>query len=112
VDLAFVDLLFLRAVLAFFPLGGGFTATRRLNAAQHHTRIHERRSSGRAGGQAHRRFSAKASLARWAVATLRFRPPHRSTQRLNAALDRIHDKFGSAALTTADLHETPTRKRE
>ena len=32
--------------------------------------------------------------------------------RLNAALDRIHDKFGSAALTTADLHETPTRKRE
>jgi DNA polymerase-4 len=32
--------------------------------------------------------------------------------RLNAALDRIHDKFGSAALTTADLHETPTRRRE
>ena len=32
--------------------------------------------------------------------------------RLNAALDRIHDKFGSAALTTADLHETLTRKRE
>ena len=32
--------------------------------------------------------------------------------RLNAALDRIHDKFGSAALTTADLHETPTKKRE
>jgi hypothetical protein len=32
--------------------------------------------------------------------------------RLNAVLDRIHDKFGSAALTTADLHETPTRKRE
>jgi hypothetical protein len=29
-----------------------------------------------------------------------------------AARDRIHDKFGSAALTTADLHETPTRKRE
>ena len=27
-----------------------------------------------------------------------------------AALDRIHDKFGSAALTTADLHETPTKK--
>jgi DNA polymerase-4 len=36
----------------------------------------------------------------------------RRTGRLNAALDRIHDKFGSAALTTADLHETPTRKRE
>ena len=31
---------------------------------------------------------------------------------LNAALDRIHDKFGSAALTTADLHEAPTRKRD
>jgi len=30
----------------------------------------------------------------------------RRTGRLNAALDRIHDKFGSAALTTADLHET------
>jgi hypothetical protein len=29
-----------------------------------------------------------------------------------AALDRIHDKFGSAALTTADLHEIPTKKRE
>jgi hypothetical protein len=27
-----------------------------------------------------------------------------------AALDRIHDKFGSAALTTADLHETPTKR--
>jgi impB/mucB/samB family C-terminal domain len=36
----------------------------------------------------------------------------RRTGRLNAALDRIHDKFGSAALTTADLHETPTKKRE
>jgi DNA polymerase-4 len=36
----------------------------------------------------------------------------RRAGRLNAALDRIHDKFGSAALTTADLHETPTRKRE
>jgi len=33
-------------------------------------------------------------------------------RRLNAALDSIHDKFGSAALTTADLHETPTKKRE
>ena len=32
--------------------------------------------------------------------------------RLNAVLDRIHDKFGSAALTTADLHETPGKKRE
>jgi hypothetical protein len=36
----------------------------------------------------------------------------RRTGRLNAALDRIHDKFGSAALTTADLRETPRRKRE
>jgi DNA polymerase-4 len=27
------------------------------------------------------------------------------TGRLNAALDRIHHKFGSAAVTTADLHE-------
>jgi hypothetical protein len=25
-----------------------------------------------------------------------------------AALDRIHDKFGPAALTTADLRETPS----
>jgi len=36
----------------------------------------------------------------------------RRTSRLDAALDRIHDKFGSAALTTADLHETPAKKRE
>jgi DNA polymerase-4 len=36
----------------------------------------------------------------------------RRTGRLNAALDRIHDKFGSAAVTTADLHETPRKKRE
>jgi hypothetical protein len=36
----------------------------------------------------------------------------RRTGRLNAVLDRIHDKFGSAALTTADLHETPAKKRE
>jgi DNA polymerase-4 len=32
--------------------------------------------------------------------------------RLNAALDRIHDKFGPAALITADLHETPDKERE
>jgi hypothetical protein len=37
---------------------------------------------------------------------------HSRTGRLNAALDRIHDKFSSAALTTSDLYETPTRKRE
>jgi DNA polymerase-4 len=36
----------------------------------------------------------------------------RRTGRLNAALDRIHDKFGPAVLTTADLHETPDRERE
>ena len=29
----------------------------------------------------HRRFSAKASLARWAVASVRFRPAYRPTQR-------------------------------
>ena len=32
--------------------------------------------------------------------------------RLNAALDRIHDKFGPAALTTADLNDTPDKERE
>ena len=36
----------------------------------------------------------------------------RRVGRLNAALDRIHDKFGSAALTTADLHETPDKERD
>jgi hypothetical protein len=36
----------------------------------------------------------------------------RRTGRLNAALDRIHDKFGSAAVTTADLHDTPRKQRE
>jgi hypothetical protein len=36
----------------------------------------------------------------------------RRTGRLNSALDRIHDKFGSAALPTADLHENPRKKRE
>jgi len=36
----------------------------------------------------------------------------RRVGRLNAALDRIHDKFGSAALTTADLQETPDKERE
>ncbi|HEY5281491.1 MAG TPA: DNA polymerase IV [Polyangia bacterium] len=32
--------------------------------------------------------------------------------RLNAALDRIQDKFGTAAVTTADLSETPHKGRE
>ena len=32
--------------------------------------------------------------------------------RLNAALDRIHDKFGSAALTTGDLSGKPDRERD
>ena len=36
----------------------------------------------------------------------------RRVGRLNAALDRIHDKFGPAALTTADLNETPDKERE
>jgi DNA polymerase-4 len=36
----------------------------------------------------------------------------RRAGRLNAALDRIHDKFGPAVLTTADLHETPDKQRE
>jgi hypothetical protein len=36
----------------------------------------------------------------------------RRAGRLNAALDRIHDKFGAAALTTADLHETPDKERD
>ncbi|MGA7742146.1 MAG: hypothetical protein WBP56_18490 [Polyangia bacterium] len=36
----------------------------------------------------------------------------RRVGRLNAVLDRIHDKFGSAAVTTADLHAAPGRKRE
>ena len=36
----------------------------------------------------------------------------RRAGRLNAALDRIHDKFGPAALTTADLHETPDKERD
>ena len=35
----------------------------------------------------------------------------RRSGRLNAALDRIHDKFGSAAVTTADLQEKPSKKR-
>jgi DNA polymerase-4 len=32
--------------------------------------------------------------------------------RLNAALDRIQDKFGTAAVTTADLHATPRKQRK
>jgi DNA polymerase-4 len=36
----------------------------------------------------------------------------RRTGRLNAALDRIHDKFGPAALTTADLKDTPDKDRD
>jgi hypothetical protein len=36
----------------------------------------------------------------------------RRVGRLNAVLDRIHDKFGSAAVTTADLHAAPGKKRE
>jgi DNA polymerase-4 len=36
----------------------------------------------------------------------------RRTGRLNTILDRIHDKFGSSAVTTADLHATPGKKRE
>jgi nucleotidyltransferase/DNA polymerase involved in DNA repair len=36
----------------------------------------------------------------------------RRTGRLNAALDRIQDKFGAAAVTTADLHATPHKPRE
>jgi DNA polymerase-4 len=35
----------------------------------------------------------------------------RRSGRLNAALDRIHDKFGSAAVTTADLRESKKRGR-
>ena len=31
--------------------------------------------------------------------------------KLNAALDRIADKFGSDAVTTADLHDSPTPRR-
>ena len=36
----------------------------------------------------------------------------RRVGRLNAALDRIHDKFGTTSVTTADLHETPIKDRE
>jgi hypothetical protein len=36
----------------------------------------------------------------------------RRTVRLNSALDRIHDKFGPAALTTADLKDTPDKDRD
>ena len=36
----------------------------------------------------------------------------RRTGRLNTILDRIHDKFGSSAVTTADLHAMPGKKRE
>ena len=36
----------------------------------------------------------------------------RRISRLNAVLDRIHDKFGTTALTTADLRETPVKDRE
>ena len=36
----------------------------------------------------------------------------RRVGRLNAVLDRIHDKFGSDAVTTADLHAAPGKKRE
>jgi DNA polymerase-4 len=36
----------------------------------------------------------------------------RRTGQLNATLDRIHDKFGPAAVTTADLDQTPRKKRE
>jgi DNA polymerase-4 len=36
----------------------------------------------------------------------------RRAGRLNAALDRIHDKFGPAALTTADLQDTPDKERD
>ncbi|HEX7500323.1 MAG TPA: DNA polymerase IV [Polyangia bacterium] len=36
----------------------------------------------------------------------------RRVGRLNAALDRIHDKFGTTSVTTADLHETPVKDRE
>jgi DNA polymerase-4 len=36
----------------------------------------------------------------------------RRAGRLNAALDRIHDKFGSTVLTTADLHATPDGQQE
>jgi DNA polymerase-4 len=35
----------------------------------------------------------------------------RRTGRLNAALDRIQDKFGTAAVTTADLHAIPHKRR-
>ena len=36
----------------------------------------------------------------------------RRAGRLNAALDRIHDKFGPSALTTADLSDTPDKERD
>jgi DNA polymerase-4 len=36
----------------------------------------------------------------------------RRTGRLKAALDLIQDKFGTAAVTTADLHATPHKPRE
>jgi DNA polymerase IV len=36
----------------------------------------------------------------------------RRTGRLNAALDRIHDKFGTTSLTTADLRESRIKDRE
>jgi DNA polymerase-4 len=36
----------------------------------------------------------------------------RRVVRLNAALDRIHDKFGPAALTTADLNDAPDKVRD
>jgi DNA polymerase-4 len=36
----------------------------------------------------------------------------RRAGRLNAALDRIHEKFGPAVLTTADLQDTPDKARD
>ena len=36
----------------------------------------------------------------------------RRAGRLNAALDRIHDKFGPAALTTADLSDSTDKERD
>jgi len=77
------------------------TMARQSIVRQHPPAGRETETEGQARG-----FSAKASLRRWGSYTLRFRPPQGPG--LNPA-STASMKFGSAALTTADLPETPTR---